>query len=207
MNECPTRVRTGTPPCSRITSGTARERMRFVHDGLARMTIQNPGGDDRGRGGATHGLTGVVDEKHAIGVAVECEPDIGAEVEHRALEVFDVLGLDRIRGMIRKRAVELTEEHRERERQPFEHFRDDEPAHAVRGVGDDHERPQCFGIDERPHVIAEGLEEVDVLHPARHLAARRDAGRDHLLDLRGPGPLPPGAARRHSLMPLYCAGL
>ena len=29
MNECPTFVRTGTPPCSRMTSGTAREQIRL----------------------------------------------------------------------------------------------------------------------------------------------------------------------------------
>ena len=41
MNECPTRVRTGTPPCSRITSGTAREQIRLcriVAPGLSRST-------------------------------------------------------------------------------------------------------------------------------------------------------------------------
>ena len=71
-------------------------------------------------------LTGcalVVDEEHAVGVAVERETDVGAEVEHRALEVLQVLELDRIGGVVRERAVELAEEHRERERQAFEHLR------------------------------------------------------------------------------------
>ena len=38
-------------------------------------------------------------------------------------------------------------------------------------------------VDERPNVIAERLEQVDVLDPARDLAAGRHARRDHLLDL------------------------
>ena len=70
-----------------------------------------------------HRLAGVVDEEHAVGVAVEREADIGAEVEHRALEVLEVLELDRVGGVVRERAVELAEEHGERERQALEHLR------------------------------------------------------------------------------------
>ena len=66
----------------------------------------------------------------------------------------------------------------------FEHLGHDEAAHAVRGVGDDDERLQTHRqVDERADVIAERLEQVEVLDLARDLAARRDARRDHLLDL------------------------
>ena len=142
-----------------------------VHDRLAGMPVEDAGRDDRGRGGAAHRLPGVVDEEHAVGVAVEREPDVGAEVEHRALEVLEVLELDRVGGMVRERAVELAVQHGERERQPLEHLGHDEPAHAVGRVGDDGERPQHRRVDERPHVIAERLEQVEVLDLAGDLAA------------------------------------
>ena len=74
-------------------------------------------------------------------------------------------------------------EHGERERQTLEHRGHDEPAHAVGGVGDDLQRLQRRRVDERAHVLAERLEQVDVLDLARDLAPRRDARRDHLLDL------------------------
>ena len=158
-----------------------------VHDRLAGMPVEDAGRDDRGGGRPAHRLAGVVDEEHPVGVTVEGEPDVGAEIEHRALQVLEVLELDRVGGMVRERAVELAVEDGERERKALEHLRHDEPAHAVRGVGHDRERTQHRGVDEGSHVVAERLEEVEVLDLARDLAARRDARRDHLLDLGEPG--------------------
>ena len=40
--------------------------------------------------------------------------------------------------------------------QAREHRGDDQPAHAVGGVGHDLERPQRAEVDERPHVVGEG---------------------------------------------------
>ena len=209
MNEWPTRARTGTPPCSRMTSGTAFEQMRLC-------TTVSPGCRSRIPAATIAvvvepltGWPGVVDEEHAVGVAVEREADVGAEVEHRALEVLQVLGLDRVGGMVRERAVELAVQHRERERQPLEDLRDDEPAHAVGGVGDDGERPQHRGVDERPHVVAERLEQVERARPCPRTSPRdvTPAATISLIWVR-PVCSPTGAApARHSLMPLYCAGL
>jgi len=173
-----------------VLANDLRDRARadeVVHDSLTRMPVEYSRGDDRGGRRATHGLSGIVDEEHAIRVAVEGEAYVGADIEHGALEVFEVLELDRIRGVIGEGAVEIAVENGERERQSFEHLRHHEAAHAVRGVGDDHERFQRGDVYERTHVIAEGLEEVDVLDPARDLAARGHTGRDHLLDLREAG--------------------
>ena len=54
-----------------------------VHDGFARVPVEDPGRDDRRGRRAADRLPRVVDEEHAIGVAVECEPDVGTEIEHR----------------------------------------------------------------------------------------------------------------------------
>ena len=74
-------MRTGTPPCSRITSGTACEQMRLCTTVSPGMAVEDARRDDRGGRRAAHRLAVVVDEEHAIGVAVEREPDVGAEVE------------------------------------------------------------------------------------------------------------------------------
>ena len=49
MNEWPTFVRTGTPPCSRITSGTAREQIRLCRTVAPGCAAQHGGGEDRRR--------------------------------------------------------------------------------------------------------------------------------------------------------------
>ena len=69
-------VRTGMPPCSRITSGTAREQIRLysmVAPGSVRSTaaarsavVVEP----------LMPVTGLVDDEHAVGVAVERQPDV-----------------------------------------------------------------------------------------------------------------------------------
>ena len=60
---------------------------QVVHDRLARVLGQDARGDDRGGGRARHRLGLVVDEEHPVGVAVEGEPDVGADLEHLGLEV------------------------------------------------------------------------------------------------------------------------
>ena len=61
--------------------------------------------------------------------------------------------------MVRERTVEFREQVDERHRQAFEHDRQDQAAHAVRGVGDDRERTHRAGVDEREHVVRVGVEE------------------------------------------------
>ena len=187
MNEWPTRVRTGMPPFSRMTSGSAFEQMRLCTIVSPGCFARMPAGDDRRRGGARHRLTLVVDEEDAIGVAVERESDIGARVEHRALQVLEVLGLDRVGGVVREGAVELAVEDPQVEGQTVEHARHDQAAHAVGGVGDDPQRPQHRGVDEAPHVGTELLEHVDGFDGARDLGPLDDAGLDRGPDLAQSG--------------------
>ncbi len=78
----------------------------------------------------------------------------------RRLQVDQVLGLDRVGGVVRERAVELREQDLEVEGQLREHAGDDEAAHAVGGVGDDLERPQRREVDEATHVVGEVGEQV-----------------------------------------------
>ena len=75
MNEWPTRLLTGLPPSSRMTSGTAFEQIRLWTIGFTRVPREHRGREDRGGGGTRHDLAPIVDQHDAVGVAVEREPD------------------------------------------------------------------------------------------------------------------------------------
>ena len=81
---------------------------------------------------------GLVDDEHAVGVAVEGQPDVEAARHHAGLEVELVGGLDGIGRVVRERAVELAVHHLELDLgQALEDLGHDEAAHAVGGVGHD----------------------------------------------------------------------
>ena len=86
---------------------------QVVHHRLARMTLQNSLGNNRGSGGTRNRFAKIIDEKHAIGVAVECKPDISTGFEHKPLQIAQVFQLNRVSRMIRERAVEFFEQHRQ----------------------------------------------------------------------------------------------
>ena len=146
-------------------------------------------GDDRGGVRARQPLALLVDEEHPVGVAVEGEADVGARLEHPGLQVDQVLGLDRVGGVVRERAVELAVQDLEVERQAVEHGGHDEAAHAVGGVGDDLQRPQGDDVDERADVGGEVGEQVDAADRRPPAAGGLEPGGGHGLDLAEAGVL------------------
>jgi hypothetical protein len=63
--------------------------------------------------------------------------------------------------VVGERPVELRVQHLELDRrQPGEHHRDDEAAHAVGGVGDDRQGSQGRDVDEGADVVGEVLQQV-----------------------------------------------
>jgi hypothetical protein len=127
----------GVPPSSRTTSGTAFEQIRLcrmVEPGFlasmplaTRAVVREPGQE----------LGLLVDEEHPVGVAVEGQADIGADLEHPGLEVALVLGLDRVGRMVREGAVELAVHDLDVEGQALEDLGGHVTAHAVGRVGHD----------------------------------------------------------------------
>ena len=107
MNECPTRERTGTPPCSRTISGTAREVIRLWITVLARVLGQRPDRDQRGDRRRGHRPAALVHHEAAVGVAVEGEPDVGADLDHLGLQVAQVGRVERVGLVVGEAAVEL----------------------------------------------------------------------------------------------------
>ena len=109
-------MRTGVPPASAMTSGTAFEQIRLWSTVSPGCFAQHHVGDDRRGERAGDELALVVDEEHPVGVAVEGEADVGAGLEHPGLEVDQVLGLDGVGRVVREGAVELAVEDVELER-------------------------------------------------------------------------------------------
>ena len=179
MNEWPTRARTGVPPSSRTSSGTALEQIRLW------TTVRSSGGasvrkpfedrarDERCRQRPAHRLRAIVDEEHSIGVAVEREPDVGALVDDRGLQVTEVLRLDGVGRMVGEGAVELAEEDRRAEWQAFEDRGHDESTDAVRRVRDDAKWRERTHVDERMDVRDELGEQVTLLDATRRVGLRR----------------------------------
>jgi hypothetical protein len=151
-----------------------------VDDRGAGLLLEHLHRDEGGGERTRDAVAALVDQEHTIGVAVERETDIGAGLDDAGDEVELVLGLDRISRVVGERAVELGEQHLEVERQPGERQGNDEPPHAVGGVGHDLERPQRRNIDERVQVLDERVDQ----RLGRQLAAaccmldavRRDGG-------------------------------
>ena len=139
----------------------------------------------------------LVDQENAIGIAVEGEPDVGALLEHGRLQVDEVLGLDRIGRVIREVPVELGEEDLDREGKPLEHDRHHEATHAVGGVGHDLQRTQRRDVDEGDYVV-----------PVWGGSGAPSSSSAPASMSASPVSRPIGRAPdRHSLSPLYCAGL
>ena len=102
----------------------------------------------------------LVDDEHAIGVAVERGTQVAAVFADGLLQVDHVLGFDGACRMVRKGAVELEVERDHLARQILEDVRHGLAAHPVPRVDRDLERLDLFEIDEREAVFCEVVEHV-----------------------------------------------
>ena len=80
---------------------------QVVDDRRAGLTGQFPDGDQRGEHRGRDEVPALVHHEAAVRVPVEGQPDVGPGVDHRALQVAQVRGLDRVRLVIRERPVQL----------------------------------------------------------------------------------------------------
>ncbi len=159
MKECPTRVRTGVPPSSVTSSGTAREVIRLWITVAPGHPGQLAGGDQRGEHRRADQLAALVDDEAAVGVAVEGQPEVGAGLADRGLQVDEVGRLDRVGLVVREGAVELEVERHDVEVEPAEHRGRGVPGHPVAGVDDDRE-PAPGDRREAEQVLGVVVEQV-----------------------------------------------
>ncbi len=180
---------------------------QVVQDGGAGLLLEHAHGHQGGGGRTREPHAPLVDHEDAVGVAVEGEPDVGADLADPGAQVPLVLGLDRIGRVVREGAVELRVQDLEVERQGVEHRRDHQAAHAVGGVDHHLERPERRRVDERADVVGEGAEQVERGAGARR-GHRRHGSRASSFTRSSPVSAPTGrASARQNLIPLYWAGL
>jgi hypothetical protein len=137
-----------------------------VQDRGAGVPFEHALRHERGHQGATHAVGVFVHQEHTVGVAVEGQAQVSSVLDHRALHVFLVAGIDRIRRVVGKGAVELHVQGDQLRGEPFEQLRDHQAGHAVRRVRDDGERSERVEVDESEEMPKVLLEHVPVLHPA-----------------------------------------
>ncbi len=125
-----------------------------------------------------------VHEHDAVRVAVERHAEVGALLEDGLLQIAQVLGLQRVRLVVREGAVELEIEFGDADGQFGEDRRQHLAGHAVAGVNDDAQRLHAAG--ERQDVALPVLHDVAPFDRAAVLGrAQRRAERD-ALDVRQP---------------------
>ncbi len=173
---------------------------QVVHHGSPRMLGQNRPGEECGGERTRHRLGLLVDQEHSIGVAIEGQPDVGADLEHSSLEVSKVLHVERVGRVVRKRAVELGIQEVDLEGQIGEGRRHHESAHAVGGVGHDLQRPEGAGVDETVDVADEGRQQICGASRAGRSRRRWSVALEHrlrcCLDGAEPGVLTNGGRTR-----------
>ena len=107
MNEWPDPGAHGGAPVLLDRLGHDLRADQVVEDGGPGVLGQHGPGHQGGGERARHRLGPLVDEEDAVGVAVEGQADVGAVLEHRLLQVDEVLGLDRVGRVVGEGAVEL----------------------------------------------------------------------------------------------------
>ena len=113
MNECPTRERIGVPPDSRTTSGTAREQMRLCTTLPARVARPRIAWARIASWSSPRPVTAWSSTRNTRSASPSnARPTSASSLTTRALQVLEVLRLDRVGRVVRERAVELGEEHR-----------------------------------------------------------------------------------------------
>lgn len=155
------------------------------------------GGDQRGDGRGGDRLAALVDDEAAVGVAVEGEAEVGADLADLGLEVDQVLRVERVGLVVGEGAVQLEVHRDELDRQTVEHGRHGVAAHAVAGVDGDLERADRGEVDQAEQVVGVAAQGVLLAEGAGRHVAGGDGdsvvvggpGLDQLADLGEPGVL------------------
>ena len=160
----------------RLGHGPARTHV--VDDLRARALLEHRLREERGHEVAGDELAGVVDEEAAVGVAVEGRSEVGLVLAHLADHELAVLGQERVRLVVRERAVGLEEVRDGVDRDPLEDRREHDAAHPVRRVDHDPLPLDRLEVDERQHLVHEGRKDILLLDMSRGLsrACRRGQG-------------------------------
>ena len=105
MKEWPTLVRTGSAAqlADGFRDGPGSDEI--VDDRGARLPGQEPSGDQSGSRASRQRVALIVDEGGAVGVAVKGNSQIGTPITHQGDDIDQILGLQRIGGVIGERPI------------------------------------------------------------------------------------------------------
>ena len=158
-------------PLDRLGHGPARPHV--VDDLRARALLEHRLGEERGHEVARDELAGVVDEEAAVGVAVEGRAEIGSVLAHLADHELAVLGQERVRLVVRERAVGLEEVRDGVDRDPLEDRRHHDAAHAVRRIDHDALLPDLIHVHEGQDLVDEARKDIFLPDMSQGLALGR----------------------------------
>src|SRR5215212_4967815 len=131
-----------------------------------------------GRKVARDGRSLLVDDEAAVRVAVEGDPEVGPLRDDALLELFDVLGLDRVRHVVGEGAVELEVHRHVFEREVLEDGWDHLAGHAIAGVDHDLQRPQALRVYKAQAMFRVIYGYVGLLHRTRVFRRIGEVSRD-----------------------------
>jgi hypothetical protein len=101
-------------------------------------------------------VTALVDDEATIRVAVEDQSKISCMIPDGRLRIEEVLGLKRVRWVMRESAVKVEEQADQLEIATTEHRRQGIPSHPVAGVGHHPQPPDAAQIHKGMQVVAIG---------------------------------------------------
>ena len=148
------------PPAFSINSGTLAAADQIVEQLGTGNLLERIQRDECGDRAPVDEVAFFVDDKHPVGVSIECDADVAPVFANRRLEVGHVLGFDRAGRVVRKISVEFEIEGYHRARQLFEDVRNGFARHAVTCIDGDLERLDLRAIDEREAMIGELVENI-----------------------------------------------
>ena len=160
MKACPTRLAIARPPAALDDVGDRARGAQVVEDRLAGVLGQHRLGDERRDEVARDELARVVDEEAAIGVAVPGDAEVGADALHLADDELAVLLQQRVRLIVRERAVRVEVAALGAQREAIEDRLHHRARHAVGAVQHDLQRRDRRGVDDREAALGEALQHV-----------------------------------------------
>ena len=184
-------------------------RAHVVDHLLARLLREHRLREQRRDEVARDELAAVVDEEAAVGIAVVGDSEIGAQRARLLDDEGAVLREQRVRLVVRERAVGLEVALDDVElRESGQDGREHRPGHAVRGVDDDPERADGLLVHEGEHLRDEAVPDVGRSRPRRVARRRRTSPRRACRTSWSPESPPTGSAPARTIfIPVYSFGL
>ena len=153
----------GSPGCQHAL-GDRLGTDQIVDDGGAGLAAEEPVRNQRRCGGSRERNALIVDEERAIGVTVECDPEIRVFDVHQRQQVGEILGPEGISRMIRECAVGFKVKPDQARREALERRRQSDSRHPVSAVRRHRQLRERIGINHGEEMVDVALEDPHVFN-------------------------------------------